>query len=249
MTDMRLLCADGPATLRRLDAGSARLMLTDPPYGIADFMKHRGRNPNRTILGGDPVETHGWDDLDPHAWELLIDRTLTAAEHVLAPGGTLIMFTTARLAGRIVDRLDRHGLYYKTVGTWIKHHPRPLNMSLQFVPATEAWIYAIRLPAYTGVFHNDGRIIPDWVSANPPHADETVYGRHPTQKPVGLMDWFIRLLTDPDDLVVDPFMGSGSTGVAAIHAGRRFLGCDLDDHWVHTARRRCRDAAACPDLC
>jgi hypothetical protein len=62
--------------------------------------------------------------------------------------------------------------------------------------------------------------------------------RHPTVKPVALMRWLVRLVTPPGGLVLDPFCGSGSTGVAALSEGFRFLGFELDEESVATSRRR-----------
>lgn len=71
---------------------------------------------------------------------------------------------------------------------------------------------------------------------------------HPSPKPIALMRWLIRHSTQPGDLILDPFTGSGSTGVAAILEGRRFIGIELDPAYAEIARRRCRDAAAQPPL-
>lgn len=70
--------------------------------------------------------------------------------------------------------------------------------------------------------------------------------KHPTQKPVSLFELFVRLHTKPGDLVVDPFCGSGSSGVAAKKLGRRWIGCDTDERWVKMARERL--AATTPPL-
>ena len=56
---------------------------------------------------------------------------------------------------------------------------------------------------------------------------------HPTVKPVALMRWLVRLVTPPGGVVLDPFMGSGSTGVAALREGFRFVGVDMDEHYVN----------------
>ena len=61
---------------------------------------------------------------------------------------------------------------------------------------------------------------------------------HPNQKPIKLVRWFIENHTEPGDLVIDPFAGSGTTGVAAVQAGREFLGFELDPAWAEVANVR-----------
>lgn len=63
-------------------------------------------------------------------------------------------------------------------------------------------------------------------------------GGHPTEKPVGLMEWLVKTYTNPGDTVLDPFMGSGTTGVAALNCGRKFIGIELDAHWYNAACKR-----------
>jgi site-specific DNA-methyltransferase (adenine-specific) len=70
-----------------------------------------------------------------------------------------------------------------------------------------------------------------------PGAEERV---HPTQKPVELMATLVELFTDPDDLVLDPFCGSGTTGLACLRLGRRFIGIELRETWAEVARARLR---------
>jgi site-specific DNA-methyltransferase (adenine-specific)/modification methylase len=66
--------------------------------------------------------------------------------------------------------------------------------------------------------------------------------RHPTEKPVDLVKHFLRLHTKPGDIVLDPFAGSGSTGVACVMTGRRYIGFELDPHWVRCANERLSNA-------
>ena len=63
-------------------------------------------------------------------------------------------------------------------------------------------------------------------------------GLHPTQKPVSLLAWLIRTYTDAGDTVLDSFMGSGSTGVACLQEGRRFIGIEKDQKYFETAKER-----------
>lgn len=71
---------------------------------------------------------------------------------------------------------------------------------------------------------------------------------HPTQKPIGLMRWCIENYTNPTDTIFDPFMGSGTTGVAAIQLGRNFIGCEIDPDYFAIAKKRIEQAEMQPSL-
>jgi len=73
-------------------------------------------------------------------------------------------------------------------------------------------------------------------------------GIHPTEKPVPLMNDLIRLFTKPGDKVLDPFMGSGTTGVACVNLGRKFIGVEIEEKYYNIARRRISDALKQPRL-
>ena len=67
---------------------------------------------------------------------------------------------------------------------------------------------------------------------------EKVNGGHPTQKPVYVMKWLLERLTNEGDLILDPFMGSGSTGVACMNLNRKFIGIELDEKYFNIAKER-----------
>lgn len=71
---------------------------------------------------------------------------------------------------------------------------------------------------------------------------------HPTTKPIELMRWCIELTTKRGDIIFDPFMGSGTTGVACMQLGRNFIGCEIDPAYYAIAEKRIREAAAQPPL-
>lgn len=71
---------------------------------------------------------------------------------------------------------------------------------------------------------------------------------HPTQKPVGVMEWCINQLPDGVETIIDPFMGSGTTGVACAKMGRKFIGIELDENYFNIACRRIEEAYQQPDL-
>jgi len=71
---------------------------------------------------------------------------------------------------------------------------------------------------------------------------------HPTQKPVAVMQWCIRQLKGTGAVICDPYLGSGSTGVAAVRLGRRFIGCEIEPRYFDIACRRIEEAYKQPDL-
>jgi DNA modification methylase len=73
-------------------------------------------------------------------------------------------------------------------------------------------------------------------------------GDHPTQKPIGVMKWCIERLPDDAHTILDPFMGSGTTGVAAVKLGRRFIGIEIEPKYFDIACRRIQAALDAPDL-
>jgi site-specific DNA-methyltransferase (adenine-specific)/modification methylase len=73
-------------------------------------------------------------------------------------------------------------------------------------------------------------------------------GDHPTQKPLGVMKWCIEQLPEPNRIILDPFCGSGTTGVAAVKLGRRFVGIEIEPRYYEIALRRIEQALRQPDL-
>lgn len=83
----------------------------------------------------------------------------------------------------------------------------------------------------------ESSVLKHWVS-------QRDFAHHPTQKPVALLRYLIEKLTNPGDTIFDPFMGSGSVGIASVQAGRRFIGCEIDPGYYAIAKRRIREAEA-----
>ena len=117
----------------------------------------------------------------------------------------------------------------------------PRNMNLHFVNSTEAWIY-FTYKTRTGTFNNEGALFHDFIETSVTPANERRFGKHPTQKPEVLMQHFVELLSNPGEWVLDPFMGSGTTGVVSKRAGRNFIGVELDTEYFNVANKRIQEA-------
>ena len=227
--------------MKKLPAASIDLILTDPPYNLGKFMKDRDTNLKK--MRDNYFGAAGWDDLEFTDWEAAMDGFFEEAVRVLKRGRAMIVFMSIIKVETLIRIAERHGLYYKTTGIWHKQNPMPRNMNLHFVNSTEAWVYFM-YKKKTGTFNNDGKVIHDFIETSVTPSGERKHGKHPTQKPEQLMSHFIKLLTNEGDMVLDPFMGSGSTGVAAVKLGRGFTGIELNPTYHQIAQKRIREVTA-----
>lgn len=219
-------CCDALELLRRLPEGGVDAVITDPPYGLAgrvfEFPHKRYSAVNEE-----------WDHYAPTEW-------MQACQRVLKKGGSVLCFG----GRRSIYELAAEGLSlnWRLVNdiTWNKPDAPPnftgrmmtetTERALWFCPDGEGWTY--NLDAAKAM--NSGMNLRDLWKFYTEREDRV----HPTQKPLDLMERCILLFTNAGDLVVDPFAGSGTTGVAAVKHGRRFIGSDLDAGYVEAANKR-----------
>jgi len=235
MADSILYNENCMRAMKRLTNGSIDLILTDPPYNLGNFMKDRDTNLKK--MRDNFFGAAGWDDLSFEEWEKSMDDFFEESARVLKKGGAMLVFMSVIKVETLIRIAERHGLYYKTTGIWHKLNPMPRNMNLHFVNSTEAWVY-FTYKKKTGTFNNDGKVLHDFFETSVTANGERKYGKHPTQKPVQLMGHFIQVLSNEGEMVLDPFMGSGSTGVAAKKNNRDFTGVEINENYFQIATRR-----------
>ena len=226
--------------LKSLDDSSVDLVLTDPPYNLGLFMKNRDAGIAR--MRDNYFGAAGWDNLEYSQWAKCMDSMFEEAARLLKAGGAMIVFMAVIKVETIVELAQKHGFYYKTTGTWHKLNPMPRNMNLHFINSTESWIYFI-YGGKTGTFNNNGKALHDFIETSITSKNERSWGKHPTQKPVALMEYFVKTLSNSGGVVLDPFMGSGSTGVASMNLNRRFIGIEVDDTYYEIACNRMEDCS------
>lgn len=242
MADSILYNEDCIVAMKRLQNDTVDLVLTDPPYNLGNFMK--GRDTNLKKMRDNFFGAAGWDDLSFEDWEKSMDSFFKESVRVLKKGGAMIVFMSIIKAETLIRIAESHKLYYKTTGIWHKTNPMPRNMNLHFVNSTEAWVY-FTYGKRTGTFNNDGKVIHDFLETGVAANGERKYGKHPTQKPVALMEFFVQVLSNEGDMILDPFMGSGSTGVAAKKNNRNFIGVELNESYFQMATRRIQQGRIC----
>lgn len=217
---------------------SVDLILTDPPYNLGEFM-HR-RNTNLVKMRENQFAYAGWDNLSQTDWEVEMEHFFKESSRVLRKGGALLLFMSLIKIETIIKIATKYKFYYKTTGVWHKTNPMPRNMNIHFINSTEAWVYFINNNT-SGVFNNKGKIQHDFIETSLTSSLEKKFGKHPTQKPVKLMSHFINLLTNENNVVLDPFMGSGTTGVAARKSNRKFIGIELSQEYFQISKERIKN--------
>jgi site-specific DNA-methyltransferase (adenine-specific) len=223
--------ADALETMRALAAGGTRAdcLVCDPPYLLTSgggVPKYEGAqrmggcfNPKTYDNGGHLVACDiDWMDFMPPFYQALGER---AHAYVMANN---------RNVQPMLNAAEKAGFEFHNLLVWDK------------VSATPNRWY-MKNAEFTGLFYKGKAFaINDCSSMSCVRLSHTDDSQHPTEKPVALMEMYIRNSTQPGALVIDPFMGSGTTGVAAIRAGRRFIGIELDERWYAVAEKRIRHA-------
>ena len=228
-------CVD---VMKSIPNKSIDAIITDPPYNLGLFM-HK-RNTNLKKMRENQFAYAGWDNLEYKEWKHSMSKFLAQCKRVLKKKGTLIVFMSVLKVSDIVELAQKKGFYYKTTGVWHKTNPMPRNKDIHFVNSTECWIYFIN-EGTSGTFNNEGRVKHDFLESSVCPQSEKKFGKHPTQKPLSIMKELVRIVTNPQEVVLDPFMGSGSTCVASAMLDRKFIGVELDEKYIETAKLRIKE--------
>lgn len=214
MIDLRL--GDCLEVMKTLPDGSVDAVVTDPPYGLmeaAGKVQMRGKVTQQDY--GD------WDRSYSFDWIV-----------ALPPCRAIISFHDQRRASEIAMAGESHGWKLKRYIFWDKGDGG-LNPRRNFVNCVEMAAFLTR----DGYRWNGGA-----TARNIYRLGRQATPLHPTQKPERLMKWLIGLITQEGDTVLDPFMGSGTTGVACVQTGRNFIGVEIDEGYFKIAKRRIEEA-------
>ncbi|MEQ1852989.1 MAG: site-specific DNA-methyltransferase, partial [Chthoniobacteraceae bacterium] len=169
-------------------------------------------------------------------------------QQALKPDGTIWITGTQHVIFSVGFALQQLGFKILNDITWEKPNPPPNLSCRYFTHSTETVLWAARGEKSRHTFHyaamrrtNGGKQMKSvWRFTAPGKAEKT-QGRHPTQKPVALVERCLLASTNPGDLVLDPFLGSGTTAAACARFARRCVGIDCDAAYLETARKRVMD--------
>jgi site-specific DNA-methyltransferase (adenine-specific) len=228
--DLRL--GDSVEIMRGMDGGSIDAVVTDPPYSSGgQFRGDRMANPSLKYIQSSSVDTFKLpftgDNRDQRGFLIWCSIWMGEARRVCKPGGLIACFTDWRQLPTLTDALQCGGWVWRGIATWWKPGIRMqrgrFSLSAEYVVfgSNGEWAEGEKSPQ--NVF-----------SCAPVSGDEK---EHIAEKPISVLNWIVGV-TPAGSKVLDPFMGSGTTGISCIQLGRDFIGCEIDPFGYDVAQKR-----------
>lgn len=238
---IRILLGDSFKLLSKIKSGLVDCIFADPPY----FLSNNGIS----VSGGKQVSVNkgNWDmgmsSKDKHQFNR---KWIRRCKRVLSDDGTIWISGSMHNIYSVGYALEQEGFKIINNITWEKRNPPPNLACRCFTHSTETILWAkkdIKKAKHTFNYSlmkeiNGGKQMKDvWIGSLTPRSEKEE-GKHPTQKPEYLLERIIESSTNPGDICLDPFCGSGTTGVVAKRLGRQFIGIDNESDYVEISKRR-----------
>lgn len=246
--------ADCLDVLGQLPENSVDMVFADPPYFLSSgtFTCQNGRMV--------PVKKADWDLSKGMEADFEFQRAwIGAVRRVLKPEGTLWVSGTYHSIYQCGMAIQLAGFKILNDISWFKPNASP-NLSCRYFTAShETLIWAVKDPKAKHRFNyhemRDGNWPRDkwkkphtqmrsvwWIDT--PRPMEKTFGKHPTQKPIDLLQRIVLASTDRNDLILDPFAGSSTTGLAAYYYDRKYVGIDTDEQYLELSKKRFENLAS-----
>ena len=249
MTDLplnQIIQGDCVAGMNALPEQSVDLVFADPPYNLqlgGDLSR-----PDNSAVNG---VTEDWDHFDTmDAYDLFTHDWLKAARRILKPNGSLWVIGSYHNIFRVGTVLQDQLFWIQNDIIWRKTNPMPNFRGTRFTNAHETLIWATKTENARPTFHYDAmKMLNDGVQMRSDWTLPICTGRerlkksdgtkaHPTQKPESLLHRVIMATSNPGDIIVDPFFGTGTSGAVAKKLGRSFIGFEMEEDYIMHAQRR-----------
>lgn len=219
---------DYKKTIRRMKKNKIKIdaIITDPPYGVS--RKHQLGYSN---MGRSGMNYGEWDyNFDQKKW-------IREAADLVKVGGTVIIFNDWKNLGIIAEQLEKCGFIIKDIIRWIKKNPMPRNVERRYVNDCEFAIWAVKegKPWTFNKPKNVGYLKPEIITGVVAGGKKRL---HPTQKHLEVMEKLIEIHTNENDLIFDPFLGSGTTALACKNLNRNMIGSEIDEKYYKVSLER-----------
>jgi site-specific DNA-methyltransferase (adenine-specific) len=236
----KLYCADALQILDHLQPQSVDVIFADPPY----FLSNNGISCSSGKMVS--VNKGNWDKIDSHEQKHQFNVTwISKAFTVLRDSGTIWISGTMHNIYSVGMALEQTGFQIINNITWQKTNPPPNLACKTFTHSTETILWAKKRGQNKYIFNykqlkeqNNNKQVKDvWSGPTTPRS-EKILGKHPTQKPEYLLNMILTSSSSENNLILDPFCGSGTTGVVAKKLLRRFIGIDNNPEFIELAKQR-----------
>lgn len=241
---VRLLKGDCVEILSRARENSVDMIFADPPYFLS--------NGGITCHAGKMVSVNKgkWDKSrgveENHKFTL---EWLKECQRVLKPDGTIWVSGTTHIIYSVGFAMQVLGYKILNDIIWYKRNAPPNLSCRYFTHSTEIVLWAAKNEKSKHYFDyqlmkemNQGKQMRNVWEISAPPAEEKKFGKHPTQKPVELLRRIILASTKEGSLILDPFAGSSTTGVAAVALNRKFVGIEMEYEYLQLSKKRLEDA-------
>jgi len=229
--------------LPNLPENSVDMIFADPPYFLS--------NGGITCHAGKMVSVNKgkWDASKGIEENFIFtQRWLRECQRVLTSNGTIWVSGTAHIIYTVGSAMQSLGYKILNDIAWFKVNPPPNLSCRYFTHSTETIIWAAKNKDSKHYFNyplmkkmnNNKQMLSLW-SIKAPGSSEKIYGKHPTQKPIELLKRIVLSSTRKGDAVLDPFSGSGTTGIAAFREERQYIGIELEEEYLKTSKKRFKD--------
>ena len=239
--DTLLYCADTLEFLSNIKRNSVNFIFADPPYFLS--------NGGISVSGGKQVSVNkaSWDEGYSVKEKYQFNRKwIRMCKRILKDNGTIWISGTLHNIYSVGHILEKEGFKILNNITWEKKNPPPNLACKTFTHSTETILWAKKDIKGTKHFfdyslmkkNNDNKQMKDvWQGTLTPQKEKR-FGKHPTQKPEYLLERIILASTNENDICLDPFNGSGTTGVVARRLGRKYIGIDNEKNYLDITIRR-----------
>lgn len=236
-----LIQSDSFYYLKKLASESMDLIVTDPPYFLSNdgISNHSGHMVS--------VNKGNWDQLQAEQVEHFYQKLIQEFQRILKPDGTVWIFGTMHNIYLIGYLLKQYNFKILNNITWQKTNPVPNLSCRMFTHSTETILWAKKSTGKQYFNYdlmkqeNGGKQMKDVWTTSTVSKSEKRFGKHPTQKPLAVLLRILQASAKSDDLILDPFVGSGTTAVAGRILGLKTIGVDNSSEYLEIAKQRILD--------
>jgi len=240
-----ILQGDCIEMMRSLPAASIDMIFADPPYNLqlgGDLLRPDGSQVDAVDDDWDKFDSLGAYDRFTHAW-------LNEAKRILKPNGSIWVIGSYHNIFRVGAALQDQGYWILNDVVWRKANPMPNFKGTRFTNAHETLIWASmgEKARYTfnyramKTLNDELQMRSDWlipICGGPERLKKGGHKVHPTQKPEALLYRVLLACSNPGDVILDPFFGTGTTGAVAKRLGRHYIGIEREDDYIAAAKER-----------